>query len=266
VKIIVLEYSHLLTGGDVMGFRFRKSVKIAPGVRLNFGKKSTSFSFGGKGARYTVSSTGRKTASFGIPGTGLSYVETIGGKKKGKDKSNMSAAKTKKDNTTKQDKPKKSITKKWWFWTILVGIIFAIATGGGSDTTAETPQQPVQEEQKEQAETVVTKEPTSEPTVEPEKKDPVPEPEEPKQETESPVEQPKEEAPAVTPPAVVTPQPEQTEKPVEKTYVLNTSTMKFHYGSCSSVKDIKDHNRSDYTGSRDDLISKGYAPCGRCHP
>ena len=52
-----------------MGFRFRKSIKIAPGVRVNIGKKSTSISFGGKGARYTVSSTGRKTASVGIPYT-----------------------------------------------------------------------------------------------------------------------------------------------------------------------------------------------------
>lgn len=59
-----------------MGFRFRRSVKIAPGVKLNFGKKSTSVSFGGKGARYTVSSTGRKTATVGIPGTGISYSAT----------------------------------------------------------------------------------------------------------------------------------------------------------------------------------------------
>lgn len=64
-----------------MGFRFRKSVKIAPGVRLNFGKKSTSVTFGGKGARYTVSSTGRRTKSVSIPGTGLSYSESTSAKK-----------------------------------------------------------------------------------------------------------------------------------------------------------------------------------------
>lgn len=64
-----------------MGFRFRKSIKIAPGVRVNIGKKSTSISFGGKGARYTVSSTGRKTASVGIPGTGISYTATESKKK-----------------------------------------------------------------------------------------------------------------------------------------------------------------------------------------
>lgn len=64
-----------------MGFRFRKSVKIAPGVRLNFGKKSTSVTLGGKGARYTVSSTGRKTSSVSIPGTGISYVNSSTTKK-----------------------------------------------------------------------------------------------------------------------------------------------------------------------------------------
>jgi competence protein ComEC len=49
-------------------------------------------------------------------------------------------------------------------------------------------------------------------------------------------------------------------------YVLNKNTKKFHYPSCSSVKSIKDSNRSDYEGSRDDVISMGYSPCGRCNP
>ena len=64
-----------------MGFRFRKSVKIAPGVRLNIGKKSVGISAGVKGARVSVNSSGRVTKSVGIPGTGLSYVTTskIGG-------------------------------------------------------------------------------------------------------------------------------------------------------------------------------------------
>lgn len=65
-----------------MGFRFRKSIKLLPGVRLNLNKNSTSVSFGGRGARYTVSSTGKRTASVGIPGTGLSYSTTTGGKKR----------------------------------------------------------------------------------------------------------------------------------------------------------------------------------------
>lgn len=64
-----------------MGFRFRKSVKIAPGLKINFGKKSTSVTMGGKGMHYTVSSTGRRTASVGLPGTGLSYSTTTSKKR-----------------------------------------------------------------------------------------------------------------------------------------------------------------------------------------
>jgi len=56
-----------------MGFRFRKSIKLAPGARLNFGEKSVSISFGTKGLRHTISTTGRMTSSIGIPGTGISF-------------------------------------------------------------------------------------------------------------------------------------------------------------------------------------------------
>nr|DAV25409.1 MAG TPA: Protein of unknown function (DUF4236) [Caudoviricetes sp.] len=66
-----------------MGFRFRKSFKIAPGVRVNVGKKSIGISAGVKGARVSVNSSGRKTTTVGLPGTGLSYSKTekIGGRK-----------------------------------------------------------------------------------------------------------------------------------------------------------------------------------------
>ncbi|WP_287492717.1 DUF4236 domain-containing protein [Sellimonas sp.] len=59
-----------------MGWRFRKSFKIAPGVKLNLNKNSHSFTFGGKGAHYTINSKGKRTKTVGIPGTGLSYTET----------------------------------------------------------------------------------------------------------------------------------------------------------------------------------------------
>lgn len=76
-----------------MGLRFRKSVKILPGVRINFNKKSTSISIGKRGARYTVSSTGKKTATVGIPGTGISYSQTINTKKGSKSERDMKPAK-----------------------------------------------------------------------------------------------------------------------------------------------------------------------------
>lgn len=55
-----------------MGFRFRRSIRIMPGVRLNLGKRGTSVSVGVRGAHVTVGPRGiRKTV--GIPGTGISY-------------------------------------------------------------------------------------------------------------------------------------------------------------------------------------------------
>ena len=51
-----------------------------------------------------------------------------------------------------------------------------------------------------------------------------------------------------------------------RNYVINTNTGKFHYPSCSSVKDIKPENRWDYCGTRDDVIGMGYIPCRRCDP
>lgn len=55
-----------------MGFRFRKSIRLIPGVRLNFGKKGSSLSVGAKGFTTNYSSKGvRNTVS--LPGTGISY-------------------------------------------------------------------------------------------------------------------------------------------------------------------------------------------------
>ena len=60
-----------------MTVRFRRSVKIIPGLRLNFNKNSTSLSIGPRGAHYTVSSTGRRTVSGGVPGTGLYAYKSV---------------------------------------------------------------------------------------------------------------------------------------------------------------------------------------------
>lgn len=59
-----------------------------------------------------------------------------------------------------------------------------------------------------------------------------------------------------------------TAAPVAKgtDYVLNKNTYKFHYPSCSSVKQMKEKNKRYFNGSRDEVIAMGYDPCGRCHP
>lgn len=65
-----------------MGFRFRKSIKILPGVKLNLGSKGvSSVTVGKRGASVTVGKKGTR-ATVGIPGTGLSYSEQISGGRK----------------------------------------------------------------------------------------------------------------------------------------------------------------------------------------
>ena len=61
-----------------MGFRFRRSIKILPGVRLNLSKSGISTSVGKPGATLNFSSRGTK-ATVGLPGTGLSYSEKLSG-------------------------------------------------------------------------------------------------------------------------------------------------------------------------------------------
>ncbi len=58
----------------------------------------------------------------------------------------------------------------------------------------------------------------------------------------------------------------QASSKVEIDYVLNTNSKKFHTPECGSVKDMKDYNKQEYSGSRDDLIADGYSPCGSCKP
>lgn len=49
-------------------------------------------------------------------------------------------------------------------------------------------------------------------------------------------------------------------------YILNTNTKKFHHSFCSSVKQIKTNNYSESNSTRNELLSQGYSPCGRCKP
>src|ERR1035437_5386353 len=55
-----------------MALRFHRSMKLFPGVRLNFGKRGIGISAGVPGLRVGVDSRGKGYTSAGIPGTGLS--------------------------------------------------------------------------------------------------------------------------------------------------------------------------------------------------
>ena len=49
-------------------------------------------------------------------------------------------------------------------------------------------------------------------------------------------------------------------------YILNTNTMRFHLPDCQSVQDMKEKNRKEFFGTREELLEAGYSPCGRCRP
>lgn len=53
---------------------------------------------------------------------------------------------------------------------------------------------------------------------------------------------------------------------VKLDYVLNTKSEKFHYPSCKSIEDISQENMKKFSGTRQELITRGYEPCGRCKP
>lgn len=101
-----------------MGLRYRRSVKIAPGVKVNFNKKSASVTVGGKGFHVTKNSNGRTTTSVNLPIKGLSYTDTKSSTSKQKNSTghgrNVSSAPTSHVSTAKptpKPKEKKAIAQ-----------------------------------------------------------------------------------------------------------------------------------------------------------
>lgn len=75
--------------------------------------------------------------------------------------------------------------------------------------------------------------------------------------------------PTPTPKPTSTPTPEpvvEEQKPIEQYYIINTNTGKFHYPTCRSIKRMKDKNKLEFTGTRDDVLARGYSPCMICNP
>ena len=63
-------------------------------------------------------------------------------------------------------------------------------------------------------------------------------------------------------------QAENTQAPAKETstYILNTNSKKFHKPGCSAASQIKAANKDEFTGTRDEVIAKGYEPCKKCNP
>jgi hypothetical protein len=55
-----------------MGWRFRRRVRVMPGLYLNLGRRGASVSLGVRGAHVTFGRHGKR-ATIGLPGSGISY-------------------------------------------------------------------------------------------------------------------------------------------------------------------------------------------------
>ena len=74
-----------------MPFRFHKSRKVLPGVRMNFSKSGIGASIGPKGLRMSIGPKGIRTTQ-SIPGTGISFIQQHGRSQKSKKTGNMSSS------------------------------------------------------------------------------------------------------------------------------------------------------------------------------
>ena len=110
-----------------MGFRFKKSVKIAPGVRLKIGKKGTSVTVGNKYARTTIGKK-KTTVSASIPGTGLSYVKQVSNKSNNKGNTQRITPPSAPPSSYSNDKESSMKIIKWAFYVFLGFIIFMMFT------------------------------------------------------------------------------------------------------------------------------------------
>lgn len=249
-----------------MGFRFRKSFGKGP-LRINLSKSGVGYSIGGKGFRYTKKAGGGTRTTASIPGTGISYVTESGSKKKSNSATSGSGSIPTPSGGSRSPKTNccrfcgkplqegstycysceafqdadygtgftagKPITKKWWIW-VIGGLVALRACGAivGADEPA--PTEPVIETQP--IVTISATDPTEQVPVETHWMDN----------------------------ASIKIDTGASGK--TQTYVLNTSTMKFHEPGCSSVEEIASKNKSTISGTRQDLIDQGYEPCDRCSP
>lgn len=77
VKLVVLTVSIMAPlEGNPLGFRFRKTIKLFSGFKLNLSKACISTSIGVSRATVNISKRGAR-CTVGIPGTGISYSDTM---------------------------------------------------------------------------------------------------------------------------------------------------------------------------------------------
>lgn len=103
-----------------MGWRFRKSIRLVPGVRLNVGKKGVSVSAGARGFKTTVGTSGR-TTTVGMPGTGLSHTS-----RKGRSRKEAPQVAALASIHTVSEPMQRSPRRRWLGWAIVLFIALCL--------------------------------------------------------------------------------------------------------------------------------------------
>lgn len=226
--------------------RFRKSIKVAPGVKVNLNKSSISVTTGTKGLHHTVSSNGSRTTSAGILGTGVSYAKTTRSSSSNSKKSTTDDPGMVENGSSitpdgGEPKKKKRGCCIYPFAIIFIFGIIGMIFGGGDNN----PQKPnITPTPTVIATTTptVTPEPTVTPTPEP-TATPIPEP--------TPTPEPVQNLEETTPAESVVPQ--------EEMVWIPASGSKYHSNSsCSGMNGPTQVTISE-------AQSMGYEPCKRCY-
>ena len=113
-----------------MGWNFRRSTKIAPGVRLNFSKKGMGVSLGPRGSKISFSPGGRITSNIGIPGTGLRYTTVLSNKSRKRQSSAKTLSTENLDNYQTRYRKSKTVKNRFPI-SLFVCMFFAIGFGNG---------------------------------------------------------------------------------------------------------------------------------------
>lgn len=224
-----------------MGMRFRKSVKLGKGTRMNISKSGVGFSIGGKGLTLTKKADGGTRATVSAPGTGISYVKETGENKKS--------------------------PGTMWSGILAALVVFAMIGGCSSSSNA-----PANESSSiaESSSSVSSVEPGSEP--EPEKETEISEPETSKDDEVPAI------APVPTPTPEKAEQPVKQNKPVEsglapsepenkpatpdkkanEVYITASGTKYHSKPNCGSTKSARSIDK-------DEAERRGYEPCKKCY-
>jgi hypothetical protein len=96
-----------------VGFRFRRQLRIVPGLHLNLSRSGISATVGVPGMRVTLGK--RPALNVGLPGTGISYRESLGGA----------------PPAPPADVPGRSV-QFHWLWIVLVLVVVAWIIFGGA--------------------------------------------------------------------------------------------------------------------------------------